>query len=259
MQHIHQLNIDRVKFEKTISLIIVKDYNFRLFQKGDVLTFNNCDQEKYELVEIINFGFISGLDAKSINIEKSYKFLILANEKIFCTVKVRKLLPEEDTPKVYRASKSATRKHSSFLAIMKKAYDSTCILCQTYPSYFNWFWEKVVPTVLNGKRDLLVATKGKKVVGVLVFTYPKDTFSIDLLYVIPEFRQQGIATLLLETCFSIIKTKKPLIAISPLQLSQFDGIIKKYHWDLTQLLNTENFSTSRCVIFNGIIKQQKAQ
>ncbi len=77
---------------------------------------------------------------------------------------------------------------------------------------------------------------------------------ISTLYVKPEYRKRGIATVLVEKCFEWLGTTKPLITIADYRLDQFTGIIKKYGWDETQVLDAGYYNDhSREHVFNGAI------
>jgi len=48
------------------------------------------------------------------------------------------------------------------------------------------------------------------------------------LFVDENMRGEGVATKLLEKCFEILKTTKPMITLADYKLGMFEGIIKKY-------------------------------
>ena len=69
-----------------------------------------------------------------------------------------------------------------------------------------------------------------------------------------ENQKRGIATALVERCFEWLGTTKPLITIADYKLDQFAGIIKKYGWEETQVLDSGYYNDhSREHVFNGTI------
>lgn len=156
--------------------------------------------------------------------------------------------------KVYKASREI-EKHEAFVEIISKAYNATEDVCKLYPNYFMWYWKKVVPNILTGTRDVIIIMVNEEVVGVAIVKKADEERKLCTVYVEPNYRDREITTKLLEEAFSFLGTTKPLASISEEKLDMFQGIIKKYNWEKTQVLPEGYYNkNSREIVFNGFIK-----
>ena len=112
-----------------------------------------------------------------------------------------------------------------------------------------------MPDILTGTRDVIIITFNEEVVGVAIVKKEDDERKLCTVYVEPNYRDREITTKLLEEAFSFLGTTKPLISISEEKLDMFQGIIKKYNWEKTQVLPEGYYNeNSREIVFNGFIK-----
>lgn len=163
-------------------------------------------------------------------------------------------LSKEDEIKIISASSLLEKNHNAFTNIIAKAYAVTDYICKDYPYHFEWYWTKTVPAIFKGKREILVCTVNKKMAGVAFLKNEEGEQKVCTFLVLEEFRGKHIATKLLERSFKFLGTTKPLISIADYKLSMFEGIIKKYGWEQTQILDEGYYNnTSREVVFNGKI------
>lgn len=93
-----------------------------------------------------------------------------------------------------------------------------------------------------------------KIVATAFLKKDSEECKISTFYVKPDYQRQGIATELLEKCFSWLGTTRPLITIADYKLDQFAKIIKKYDWQETQILTNNYYNAhSKEHVFNGRI------
>jgi len=155
---------------------------------------------------------------------------------------------------ILKLSNYIEENHKKFSNTVLEIYNFMDDISEEYRNFFLWYWKKVVPDILNGTREIFIATINKKIVGVAILKRKKDEKKICSIFVIKEQRNKGIATALLEKSFDYLKTNKPLISISENKLQQFSSIIKKYNWKQEQVLEKGYYNkTSREIVFNGKI------
>ena len=153
--------------------------------------------------------------------------------------------------KIMKASNFLETDHKLFSDIVAKVYNITEHSCNDYPQYFKWYWEKTVPGVLKGEKDIFIANVNNEIAGVIIVKNEVKEKKICTLYVLEEYRKQGIATKLLEEAFKYLGTTKPLVSITEYKLKQFSSIIKKYDWKETQIILNYYNKISREIVFNG--------
>ena len=155
--------------------------------------------------------------------------------------------------KVYKAS-DFVNEHEAFVKIVSNAYNITDDACTSYLNYFKWYWEKVVPNILKGTRDVIIVTVNGEMAGVTIVKKEDKERKLCTIFVIPEYRDRKITTKLLEESFAFLETTTPLVTISEDKLDMFQGIIKKYNWKETQVLPKGYYNdTYKEIVFNGFI------
>lgn len=127
---------------------------------------------------------------------------------------------------------SKQKNHLKFATHVNNAYKITDIVGSDYPKHFWWFWNKLIPDVVNKKREIIIAYKKDIPVGT-VFLKNIEEKKICTVMVLKKYRNQGIGTLLIESSFKYLKTTKPIITINEEKISVFENIISKYKWKKT--------------------------
>ncbi|MDD2627904.1 MAG: GNAT family N-acetyltransferase [Clostridia bacterium] len=157
--------------------------------------------------------------------------------------------------KIIFASKLLDEERIEFLNIITKAYEVTDYICNDYPKHFSWYWEKTVPAIFKGTRDVITCTVHGKIAGVVFLKKEDSEKKICTFLVLEEFRNQGIATKLMEASFEFLGTTKPLITLADYKLEMFSHIIKKHDWVQTQILPKGFYNDKYTeLVFNGSIE-----
>ena len=146
------------------------------------------------------------------------------------------------------------KQNKSFSKMIAESYMITDWLCRDYPSHCNHFYSKYVPGIFGGEREIISCYVDGKIVATAFLKKSKTELKISTFYIKPEYQKIGVATALAERCFEWLGTTKPLATIADYKLDQFSGIIKKYNWEETQVLDNGYYNDhSREHVFNGII------
>ena len=154
---------------------------------------------------------------------------------------------------IYRASQYINN-HKMFLHIIFNIYTLTDNACKIYPKYFSWYWQKVVPAIINGTRDAIMITFDEEVAGAVLVKKEDGEKKICTLYVDEKYRNKGFGTILLKEAFGFLETTKPLITLGSDRLEIFSSIISKYDWKQTQILPNGYYNDqTNELVFNGTI------
>ena len=162
---------------------------------------------------------------------------------------------KKPTPQFLKASDLLkAEKGKVFSKLIAESYMVTDWICKDYPLHCDHFYSKYVPGIFDGRCEIISCYIDGKIVATAFLKKDETELKISTLYVKPEYRKRGIATVLVEKCFEWLGTTKPLITIADYRLDQFTGIIKKYGWDETQVLDAGYYNDhSRVHVFNGAI------
>ncbi|WP_321415102.1 GNAT family N-acetyltransferase [uncultured Desulfobacter sp.] len=135
----------------------------------------------------------------------------------------------------------------NFLAI-KKITDIACFSCFTaiqaalkdvndfYPQFDSWFYEKVVPGVINSERKILFGQVNGKVAGIAIIKNTSEK-KISTVKVAEKFKGQRIGRQLFENSFEALDTEKPFCTISEEKLPEFKSTFAYYGFKLTSVHN----------------------
>ena len=143
-------------------------------------------------------------------------------------------------------------KNLAFVELQHETFLLTKHLLLKDSDYCENFFTEYIPGVFNGTHDIISCSVNEKTVATVIFE--KEARAIDLLYVEPYFRKRGIATALLEKfCFSKIRTAQPRIIIPGFEKEEFSGIIKKYRWVESRIIEPglDNHCAEYRYVFNA--------
>lgn len=230
-------------------------------QKGDTIIFKDYSNIKFEVVRVTRYeDFPEMLDnedsSKAIPGVNKYKALslyqnIYPEEKEALGVYVFELRKQTNGIKLYTLS-SFINNHKLFGKFAYAAYFVTDYICKDYPKHFEWYWSKEIPRVFNGTGEIIICTIDSKVASVAFLKKDNTESKICTFLVVDEYRGKHLSTKMLEQSFKYLGTTKPLLTIADYKIPMFEQIIKKYHWELTQIMNTGYYNnTSREYVYNG--------
>lgn len=257
----NQINSGQKKLEIRVGYSQIKR-----IKAGDTITFSDYSNKKFLVERITRYDdFAEMLDtenpAEVIPGVTKYKALELLQEiypedKERLGVYVIELRrPEDVSIKIMKASDYIEKNHVLFVDIISRAYTITDPICVDYPKHFTWYWNKTIPAVFAGTREVIVAVVDKKIAGTVFLKNEDGEKKICTILVLDQYRKRGIAKRLLEASFEFLGTTKPLISIADKKLDMFSGIIEKYGWEKTQVLSDGYYNdNSREIVFNGTIE-----
>ncbi len=108
-----------------------------------------------------------------------------------------------------------------------------------YPEFYSWFYDKVIPELSNGSREVFIAQTPLsfgKVNGVLVLKNTNSEKKICTLYVDKESRMNGIGQKFMSIAFNELNTDKPLITVSDTRLKEFNRLLNKFNFESVDTL-----------------------
>lgn len=163
-------------------------------------------------------------------------------------------MAKEQNIALFRASKLAKENRKLFSRVVAESYSLTDASISDYPGRFRWYWQKQVPGTLDGTREIIAAHIDGHIAGVVFLKKDSTEQKICTLYVLDEFRNKGLATMLLNEAFTWLGTTRPLITIADYKVGMFEGLIKKYRWRKTQVLDSGYYNNhSKEFVYNGEI------
>ena len=124
-------------------------------------------------------------------------------------------------------------KVSLVVSLLNQVLIETIQYKSDYPDYEDWFWEKQVRGLFDGYRDIIVAIKNGKVIGISNIKNTASEKKICTLTVDKKYRMKSVGSKLIDISIAILGVSNPVITMSIDKLSEFNKIIKKYNWEIT--------------------------
>lgn len=175
-------------------------------------------------------------------------------------VYVFELMPREQTsPQLELVRASDLLREGSTQQFSRLVYDSyrlTDWIARDYPDHCDHFYSKYVPGIFTGEREIVAGFLDGEMVAVAILKKDAEERKISTLYVSPQHQQRGIASKLLRRCFEWLGTTRPLVTIADYKLPQFAGLIQKFGWQETKVLEAGYYNDrSREHVFNGQVEE----
>lgn len=142
----------------------------------------------------------------------------------------------------------------SLLKVCDELYEMTDFISVDYPKHKSWFYKKHLPATFteNSGRDIIYAHDENAIIyGTAFIKQDEVEKKICTLFVADNARGLGIGTKLVEKSMEILKTTKPMITLADYKLPMFEGLIKKYGWEQTQIVKGLYNEKNLELVYNG--------
>jgi predicted acetyltransferase len=132
-------------------------------------------------------------------------------------------------------------------------YKSLISLEKDYPGFKQWYFDKVVPGVVTGQRDIIVSHFQSNISGILILKNTEFEKKICTLRVVSRFRKKGIGKRLFRRAFEILDTDKPVITVSESRVSQFKPLLTYYGFKLSDVVKGVYLKSANEYVYNGFL------
>lgn len=142
---------------------------------------------------------------------------------------------------------------NTFEELANQIYYLTDHLTSDYPKHYDWFFQKHLPFIGNGEREILFIRKYNNVCGIAFLKKEKTEKKICTFYVAEHGRNMGIGRSLMQASFDFLETTKPMITMPAEKVKYFLHFVHVNQWQITQII--EGYYVKNCdeVVFNGIL------
>jgi len=116
-------------------------------------------------------------------------------------------------------------------------------------------FEKQVKGCLTPERNIFfVRNDSEEIVGIVSVKKNFDEQKICTLYVKENYRNKKIGERLVEMAIEFLDNKSPLVTFSEDTHNFYQGIIKRYNWQLTQILDSKYQPGKKEYCYNSYLK-----
>jgi len=123
-------------------------------------------------------------------------------------------------------------KHINNIPELYQVYDEFKHLDNYYPEFQNWYYNKLIPSVINGKGTALVLMDRNQMVGMSLFKPGK----LQASRIFPKYQNKGQGIRLLDRTFKEMNNDKPFVTISEEMFHQYSRIfINRYNFSIPKV------------------------
>lgn len=122
-----------------------------------------------------------------------------------------------------------------------------------YPQFDTWYFQKVIPDLVLGRRKIITETREGNIVGTAIVKLSEE-LKLSTLKVNDHYENRGIGLKLFEKSFELLDTNKPFLTVSEERLPLFQKIFKYYDFELTSVCKDVYRAGKREFFFNEFNK-----
>lgn len=150
------------------------------------------------------------------------------------------------------------KKNVLYLNIVSEyIYSNIKDLEREYINFNNWFLNKTIPDVLDGKKSIISRLYNDEFAGISILKNTPEEKKICTIRVPKKFQNAGFGKSLFEKSFEILGTEKPLITVSTKRIAQFEKILKYYGFEKAAVYKNKYNPLYDEIAFNDILRNEK--
>ena len=143
-------------------------------------------------------------------------------------------------------------RNATNLLELKASYQILTKLEESYPDFYDWYWNKVVPGILTNQDQLILAYNKNDLVGISILKNNPDEKKLRALRITEKFQSKGYGLYLIDESLKRLETDKPLCSVSNKMIDDYSRIfINRYKFDLTYVYKNLYTKDSLEYEFNG--------
>lgn len=149
--------------------------------------------------------------------------------------------------------------NDELMELARKIYMITSFICDDYSQYKEWFFNKqLFGTIISSNRNILFVRNpenSNEIISMACLKRDEEEKKICTLYVLNNFRGQGIGEAIIEKSMEWLGTTKPFITFADYKLEMFKPFINKYNWKLVEVVSGFYNDKSKELCFNGTLSK----
>ena len=115
--------------------------------------------------------------------------------------------------------------------LLEKVLVTFLFLEQDYPGFSSWYKTKVMPGLRGGSRHIYIATSdvnSDDIAAVMILKNSSEEKKICTLYVMEEFRLQGLGTTMVDLAMKSLQFDAPIITVSGSHRVGYEKLFEKF-------------------------------
>lgn len=137
--------------------------------------------------------------------------------------------------------------------ITKEVFSNISQLKYCYPEFYGWYFNKVVPGLIDGSRSFIIEFRDEKLAGIAILKDTTKEKKICTIWVNDKYKSKGIGFRLFEKSMRLLDTDKPLLTVSEDRLPEFEKIFHHFDYEYAAEYHGLYLPRKRELSFNGFL------
>lgn len=120
-----------------------------------------------------------------------------------------------------------------------------------YLDFKCWFFNKVLPDIATGRRNILIKKSDDQIIAVAILKKHIEETKICTFRVIEDFQGNGVGTELMLESLNWLQCSKPLITVNEEHSTEFEGFLRKFDFQKTTTINGLYRPNKKEIIYNA--------
>lgn len=109
-------------------------------------------------------------------------------------------------------------------------------LTNFYPEIIHWFWNSVLPTILNGNSNIYFVYLNNELIGFFIIKNEIEEKKIRTIYLMEKYRNKGFINKFFNFILNELKIKNPKFSVPEELIDIYLKIIKKFNFKITNII-----------------------
>jgi len=127
-----------------------------------------------------------------------------------------------------------------------RAYTNLKPLSNLYPNFNNWYFDKVIPGILENKDKLILLENKSGIIGISIIKKGAEN-KLRCVRVNEKYQKKGYGLYLIDKSLELLNDSKPVVTVAEEMINQYSRIfINRYDFDISY-------------VYNGIYRKSKLE
>jgi len=106
-------------------------------------------------------------------------------------------------------------------------------LSSLYPDFSNWYFDKVIPGVINGDDEVILIEKNNEIAGISIIK-SGDEKKLRCVRISEKYQKTGMGLYLIDESLKRLDCAKPIVSVAQEMINEYSRIfINRYDFDIS--------------------------
>ena len=117
-----------------------------------------------------------------------------------------------------------------------QAYTLLEPVSELYPEFSDWYFDKVIPGVIQGNDKIILLEKRNEIAGISIIKKGEDESKLRCLRIADKFQKNGLGLYLIDESLKQLDCPNPVVSVAEEMMHDYSRIfINRYGFDLTHV------------------------